>query len=360
MIFPFISAFLLSCTTAGLSSCTQVQEPYETVLFATDPADTTREVACYRIPAITTAPNGDLLAVIDQRVPSCGDLKWNRDINIALRRSTDGGYTWSEEQVIVDYPLGQSASDPSLITDTGNGDIYLFYNFMDHNVATDVYFLHMMKSSDNGKTWSEPRDLTPEIVPEGWENDWMFITSGRGIVTRDGRILHTLVNLEHGLHIIGSDDRGDTWYMLPPAIRPSDEAKIIELADGSWMVNSRVHGEGCRWLHTSTDGGQTWKSNACTALPDPSCNATTLTYKYKGTEYILFANAADSEHRRCLTIRYSADSGRTWSPGKVLYPGSAAYSSMTVNSDGDIVIFYECDDYTTNKIAILSPEWLFE
>ncbi len=41
----------------------------------------------------------------------------------------------------------------------------------------------------------------------------------------------------------------------------------------------------------------------------------------------------------------------------VLFATSATTSD---SSSGDIVIFYECDDYTTNKIAILSPEWLFE
>ena len=87
-------------------------------LFAVDRTDTARAVSCYRIPAITTAPDGSLIAAIDERVPSCGDLKWSRDINIVMRRSTDGGRTWSPIRKVVDFPDGQSASDPSLITDT--------------------------------------------------------------------------------------------------------------------------------------------------------------------------------------------------------------------------------------------------
>ena len=58
------------------------------VLFTVDRNDTARAVSCYRIPAITTAPDGSLIAAIDERVPSCGDLKWSRDINIVIRRST--------------------------------------------------------------------------------------------------------------------------------------------------------------------------------------------------------------------------------------------------------------------------------
>lgn len=110
------------------------------VLFAVDRGDTARAVSCYRIPAITTAPDGSLIAAIDERVPSCGDLKWSRDINIVMRRSTDGGRTWSLIRKVADFPDGQSASDPSLITDTVSGTVFLFYNFMDHDRAKDVYF----------------------------------------------------------------------------------------------------------------------------------------------------------------------------------------------------------------------------
>ena len=52
-------------------------------------AENNPEVSCYRIPSIITATNGDLIAAIDERVPSCGDLKWSRDINIVIRKSSD-------------------------------------------------------------------------------------------------------------------------------------------------------------------------------------------------------------------------------------------------------------------------------
>ena len=74
-------------------------------------------VSCFRIPAIVTAPNGDLIAAIDERVPSCGDLKWSKDINIVIRRSRDNGQTWSDIETVADFPYGKSASDPSMIVD---------------------------------------------------------------------------------------------------------------------------------------------------------------------------------------------------------------------------------------------------
>ena len=85
-------------------------------------------VACYRIPALVTAPNGDLVAAIDERVGSCDDLGTNKDINIVVRRSTDNGMTWSPIETAIDYESGISASDPSVIVDRKTGEILLFYN----------------------------------------------------------------------------------------------------------------------------------------------------------------------------------------------------------------------------------------
>ena len=82
-------------------------------------------ISCYRIPSLATAPNGNLLAVIDERVESCGDLRHNRNINIVMKSSSDNGNTWSNVKRIIDYPLGQSASDPSII-----GKPYFFAIFL--------------------------------------------------------------------------------------------------------------------------------------------------------------------------------------------------------------------------------------
>ena len=261
---------------------------------------------------------------------------------------------------VADFPDGQSASDPSLITDTASGTVFLFYNFMDHDMAKDVYYFHVMRSTDNGRTWSAPEDITSQVAPEEWREDFKFLTSGQGTATRDGRLLHTMVNLQKGLHLIESTDGGRTWHLLPAAIVPADESKVIELPDGRWMVNSRVNEGGMRWIHISEDKGRTWTSSPHPDLPDPGCNGAIVHYSFCGEDgCLLFVNAADQEQRRNLTLHRSMDGGRTWTPVLTIVEGDAGYSDLTVLPSGDVAVFYERNGYSVNEAAVIPKNKLF-
>lgn len=320
------------------------------------------DVSCYRIPALATAPNGNIIAAIDERVPSCGDLKWSKDINIVIRRSADNGKTWSPIEKIVDFPLGQSASDPSMIVDAITNEIFLFYNYMDLDKEKDVYYLHVVKSTDNGKTWSQPEDITPQIAKREWHNDFKFITSGRGIQTRSGTLLHCMVNLNNGLHVFGSKDHGKSWFFIDTPVSPADESKIIELANGDWMINARANKEGKRFVHISSDEGKSWVTRPEPAMIDPGCNASIIRYTSIEDGYrrnrLLFSNAKSEKDRVNMTVRISYDEGKTWSEGKTIYKGESAYSSMTIMENGDIGLFFEQDDYQKNSFVSFSLKWL--
>jgi len=304
-------------------------------------------VSCYRIPALATAPDGHLLAVCDQRVSSCADLGGNPDINIVIRTSRNHGRTWSDIRSVVDYPFGQSASDPSLIVDHVTGTIFLLFNFMDHLQEPGVYYLRVIKSTDNGTTWSTPEDITSQITQPGWERDFKFITSGRGMQTGSGKLVHTLVNLQKGLYLFASDNHGQSWYLMDTALQPGDESKVIELEDGTWMVNSRVNGAGHRHVHLSSDEGKTWSSKAEASLADPGCNAGLA----RVGERLFFSNPNSPDRRENLTLRVSDDGGKTWSEGKTVCAGNSAYSSLAVLPGGDVGVLYERDDY--NEIVFI-------
>jgi len=319
-------------------------------------------VACYRIPALATAPNGDLVAAADERVASGNDLGDNKDINIVVRRSTDGGLHWLDMETVVDYPHGASASDPSLLVNAKTAELLLFYNYMDLEHERGVYRLHVMKSRDNGVSWGKPEDITGQITKPDWRRDFQFITSGNGIQTRSGMLLHTLVNLKRGLHVFGSNDDGKTWFLVDHPLEPGDESRIAELDDGAWMVNSRVKGAGMRHIHTSADGGHTWQTRPEPVLVDPACNAGLIRYSSKAAgddrSRLLFSNANSTKARENMTVRISYDEGATWPRGKTIYPGEAAYSVLTVLKNGDIGLLFEKDDYTENVFVRFSLEWL--
>ena len=318
------------------------------------------EIACYRIPSIITSINGTLIAAIDERNNSCGDLKWNRDINIVLRKSYDDGNTWTEIEKIIDYPDGESASDPSMILDKQTGHIFMFYNYMNLDKAKDVYRLMLIKSSDNGKSWSDPKDITSQITKESWEKDFMFITSGRGTQTKDGTLLHCLVNLNKGTHVFGSNDHGENWFLIDSPLNPADESKIVELSNGDWLVNSRVNSNKFRYSHLSKDKGKSWFSFENKDLLDPACNASLINYNTGSKNLLLFSNAFNSKQRENLSISISYDQGISWKNNKTIYKGKSAYSSMTILKNGDIGLFFEKDDYSKNVFVRVPKKWMLD
>lgn len=350
---------LFSLGLSGQDSQTVVSD-YDFVPLFTSGED---NVACYRIPAIITALDGSLIAMADQRVPNCGDLRSCDDINIVMRKSKDHGKTWTPITMVIDHPKGESASDPSMILDRSDGSIYLFYNYMDLNKEKNIYYLRVMKSTDHGETWSDPIDITSQITKSEWHSDFQFITSGRGVCTSDGVLLHTLVNLQRGLFVFGSEDGGKSWKLYDTPLSPGDESKIIELANGDWMVNSRVNNAGHRQIHTSSDRGITWESRADSSLVDPGCNAGIITYNSEseeGLEFLIFSNANDPKSRQNLTLKVSTDDGKTWSTGRTIYKGKSAYSDITILEDGSLGVVFEKDGYAEITFAKISMAHLIE
>ena len=296
----------------------------------------------FRIPAIITAANGDLIVSCDARRRSAADIKLQRTIDIVIRRSSDNGKTWSPMELLDPYDDG-GCSDPSLLLDTTTGDIFCFYNYMVSDLSNDEFRFVVQKSSDNGKTWGKPIDFTDQVAGPELKNSFKFVTSGRGIQTRDGMLLHNFVRDCKSVTLFGSSDHGHSWKPITE-VSPSDESKVVQLHDDSLMVNSRLE-PGNRFVHRSNDGGRTWIGAVDSGLPDPQCNACILQYTSKRDGYskdrLIFCNAASMKSRENLTARISYDGGNTWSSGKVIDRGPSSYSEITVLKDGSFGILYE-------------------
>ncbi|MBR6735079.1 MAG: exo-alpha-sialidase [Kiritimatiellae bacterium] len=318
-------------------------------------------VAVYRIPALCTAPNGDLVAVCDARKRHAGDLNSCQPINISARRSADGGKTWTRPVDTWTWKWNDdeqwAASDPSLIVDPAAKKIFLFYNVWECRNRKGVFQFFVQESSDNGGTWSKPRDISKEVAFPEWpfgencaekKGAYIFISSGSGIAASDGTLLHTLVRVGHGNALFGSTDHGRTWRAVGKPVANGDECKVVELSDGAWMVNSRWRGGG-RQIHVSRDRGATWQSWYDRNLADPQCNAQIM----RLGKSLLFTNCNSPKRRARLFLRESFDDGRTWNEGICVQPEGAAYSDMTLLPNGDIGIIYEGAGYKTINFVVV-------
>ena len=323
-------------------------------------------IKVYRIPALCTAPNGDLVAACDARKNNGGDLNVFQPINISVRISSDDGKTWSSPKNSWTWQWDDkekwAGSDPSFVVDKEAGKIFLYYNVWKWedtaNWDNNVYRFYVQESSDNGKTWSKPRDISKDIAFPGWAfgaarkaGGFIFISSGSGVQLKDGTLLHTIVHVNDGNALFGSDDHGKTWKAFGKPVKKGDECKVVELQDGSWMINSRWGGGG-RQIHVSKDRGETWESWYDSSLKDPQCNAQIMRYG----KVLLFSNC-NSNGRNNLYLRASKDDGKTWCDGISICPQGSAYSDIAILKNGDIGILYEGAGYNTiNFVSVPRAE----
>ncbi|MHC4750322.1 MAG: sialidase family protein [Planctomycetota bacterium] len=335
----------------------------------------------YRIPALLTTQKGTLLAFCEGR--EGGD---SSDIDLLLRRSEDGGKTWSRKQVVWNQRRNV-CGNPCPIQDQDSGVIWLLLTWNDstdsgrklHNgTSKDTRRVYVCSSEDDGRTWSKPIEITATTKKKNW---WWYATGpGVGIQLRQGphkgRLVipcdHTNKN-GHGSHIIYSDDHGNSWKLGGSVSGGCNECQVVELADDKLLLNMRMqeNGQGKRGIATSEDGGQTWSElKLDPVLIEPICQASLLRYTLastNGKNRLLFSNPASAPSpgqsrgdRVKMTVRLSYDEGKTWPISKLLHNGPSAYSCLAVMPDGDIGCLYEGGEIRYGEIvfARFSLEWL--
>ncbi|MHC4227971.1 MAG: sialidase family protein [Planctomycetota bacterium] len=335
----------------------------------------------YRIPALITTQEGTLLAFCEGR--EGGD---SSDIDLLVRRSEDGGKTWSNKRVVWDQ--GRNVcGNPCPVQDRDTGVIWLLLTWNDstdsgrrlHNgTSKNTRRVYVCNSEDDGHTWSKPVEITATTKKSDW---WWYATGpGVGIQLRHdphkGRLVipcdYTDKN-GHGSHIIYSDDHGKSWQLGGLVSGGCNECQVVELADGKLMLNMRMqeNGQGKRGIATSQDGGLTWSElRLDPVLIEPVCQASFLRYTLASTggrNRLLFSNPASAPapgqsrgDRVKMTVRMSYDEGKTWPISKRLHAGPSAYSCLAMLPDGDIGCLYEGGRTRYGEIvfARFSLEWL--
>ena len=339
----------------------------------------------YRIPGLCVAPGGAALAHAEARLGRGGD--WDK-IDIVMRRSFDQGATWEAPRRILDH------------RDYGEGPLHNFNTIVDYETGiTHALFCFgyarafTMRSSDDGATFSQPREITATFENFRDEYDWGVLAIGlpNGIRLRaSGRLvipvwLSTSRGRAHRPNrcaTIYSDDGGASWRrgaMIPAVVPNLNEASLVELEDGSVLLNAR-NGIGVtrRVVSRSPNGICDWSSPQLDPhLLEPTCQGALFRHSWAadGASRILFCNPDNLagedakgtsifKTRKNLTVKLSMDDCRSWAFSNVIEPSYAGYSALAVAPDGTVLCLFErgedasgdSDDHLT--LARFDLDWL--
>jgi sialidase-1 len=332
-------------------------------------------VTRHRIPGMVVTTKGTVLAYCEARINNSSD--WG-EIEIHLRRSTDGGKTWDAPRRIAHRGARlegnprkksggereQTVNNPVAIVDRVTGAIEFVY-------CVNYARAFAMRSTDDGLTWTDPVDITASFEPFRRHYDWKVIATGpgHGLQLKNGRLV-VPIWLAYGAigdhkpsasATIYSDDHGRTWRAGDIAFPNSgdfgdpNETMITTTADGRVLLVARNVSKANRKLvSVSADGATGWSTPRFhEQLWEPICMASIVAHPSRpGTQlysapHTLARDASGREipagrgKRENLSIKLSRDDGKTWPVNRTLEAGPSAYSDLAVLPDGRVLCLYE-------------------
>ena len=312
-----------------------------------------------RLPNVVVATDGTVLAT--QGATGGGGDWWKKGLQV--RRSKDGGKTWSKPITIAN-PGWQGGG---LTVDETSGDILAFvehWHWPKTPPPPTVY-----RSTNHGKTWKVQKTV---IHPDKNGNVPSMHMAEHGITLvhgkHKGRLLRPARWYAGGdrrsnynkmyTNAIYSDDSGKTWKTSDPfPAMGTGEGMVAELSDGRIYYNTRRHWGRKLMRHEawSDDGGATWKSLAVSkVLPDGplgkgcnGCHGGLVRLPVRGRDILIFSNCdSANRERKNGTVWASFDGGKTWPIKRLLGEGKFAYSSLAAGrprtpSEGWIYLQFE-------------------
>ena len=326
--------------------------------------------ASFRIPGLVTTNKGTLLGVYDVRYNSSVDLQ--EYVDVGLSRSTDGGKSWEKMRLPLSFgeygglPKAQNGvGDPSILVDTQTNTVWVVAAWahgmgnqrawwsshpgMDINHTAQLV---LAKSTDDGKTWSKPINITEQVKDPSWY--FLLQGPGRGITMSDGTLVFPTQFIDStrvpNAGIMYSKDRGKTWKMHNMARTNTTEAQVAEIEPGVLMLNMRDNRGGSRAIAITKDLGETWTEHPSSrqALQEPVCMASLIHVDAKDNilnkDILLFSNPNTTKGRNHITIKASLDKGLTWLPEHQIMLDEAegwGYSCLTMIDKETIGILYE-------------------
>ena len=326
--------------------------------------------AAFRIPGIVTTNKGTLISCYDVRYNSSVDLQ--EKIDIGISRSTDKGKSWEPMQIAMSMgahgglPHAQNGvGDPCILVDEQTNTIWIaaawchgmgnqraWFNSQQGMSPDETGQLLLVKSEDDGKTWSKPINITEQVKDPSWH--FLLQGPGRGITMKDGTLVFPIQFIDStrvpNAGIMYSKDKGKSWKLHNAARSNTTESQVAEIEPGVLMLNMRDNRGGSRAVSITKDLGMTWEEHPSnrSALPEPVCMASLIHVDADknclGKELLLFSNPNSTKHRDYITVKASLDGGITW-PDEyqlLLDEGTGwGYSCLTMIDEETIGILYE-------------------
>ncbi len=348
----------------------------------------------FRIPVLVALDDNVLLAFAEGRSPTFpGQHDDHAQNDIVLRRSVDGGATWSPVQVVAEMGA-DSLNDPCAVALPESGRVLLMYQRFPEGYharrmahaemaapgygGPDNTQTFMIHSDDSGVTWSAPREITRSVRDEGVVS---VGSPGVGIVlsrgSQAGRVLlplYEVIPVEDAPgeerywrnRVAISDDQGATWRLgervpIDGLEGYGNECQLAELANGDIRMNARLQSGANRLAWSvSRNGGESWTSmKEAPELVTTPCMASLISIPVDNDRWLLASLPNSEEGRENGALFISRDGGEHWTRQQTIYPNGFAYSSLALLPDGRIGCLFERGPYeylSFKAFTLVTPE----
>ena len=334
------------------------------------------------LPGLIVTTQGTAIAVCQKRHGSMGD--GGNQVDILMSRSEDGGNTWQRQEVIFEEAGAYTYLGP-IFEDCTMGTVFVAFWKMPADILDDLgYFseyakggggFYLLKSTDQGRSWSAPLYVSPKPNAEGWVGWPNNCVHGIQLVfgPRKGRLVIPAFLYKEGEPgqvpgvrggLLYSDDGGQSWNAGAVLPEGSDEVSLVETAAGGIYVSYRKNtlATGKRHFARSIDSGETFSEHGQhEEVPDANLHAGLIRYREGeevGDDILLFSNPSPAKD---MTIRMSRDEGRSWDISRRVERGLSRYSDLAVTADGVILCLYTngvVRDREKISVARFNLEWL--